>query len=101
MTGAACCCWSTATVPGLMKTIKQPKYLATYLLKINNKYYELCIKTKTKPAGRQKQNEYQDFLDTLLCDILYLLQNGNINENQYKMPNNRIAEYMSKIKHIN
>src|SRR5512133_3088108 len=38
------------TVPGFLSTRKQPKLLATYLLKIHNKYDELCnyLQTKTK-----------------------------------------------------
>ena len=38
------------TVPGFLSTRKQPKLLATYLLKIHNKYDELCktIKPATK-----------------------------------------------------
>ena len=78
-TGAAAT-GAIVTVPGFLSTRKQPKLLATYLLKIHNKYDELC-KT-TKPANK---NEYLDFLDALRCDIIYLLQKGNINENQYKL----------------
>jgi hypothetical protein len=81
------------TVPGFLSTRKQPKLLATYLLKIHNKYDELC-KT-TKPANKNK-NEYLDFLDALRCDIIYLLQKGDINENQYKMLDDRITEYLRK-----
>jgi hypothetical protein len=86
------------TVPGFLSTRKQPKLLATYLLKIHNKYDELC-KT-TKPANKNK-NEYLDFLDALRCDIIYLLQKGDINENQYKMLDDRITEYLSRIKYLN
>jgi hypothetical protein len=35
-------------------------------------------------------------LDALRCDIIYLLQNGDINENQYKMLDDRITEYLRK-----
>jgi hypothetical protein len=84
------------TVPGFLSTRKQPKLLATYLLKIHNKYDELC-KT-TKPANK---NEYLDFLDALRCDIIYLLQKGDINENQYKMLDDRITEYLSKATDLN
>jgi hypothetical protein len=83
------------TVPGFLSTRKQPKLLATYLLKIHNKYDKLC-KT-TKPANKNKnKNEYLDFLDALRCDIIYLLQKGDINENQYKMLYDRITEYLRK-----
>jgi hypothetical protein len=37
-----------------------------------------------------------DFLDALRCDIIYLLQKGHINENQYKMLDDRITEYLRK-----
>ena len=91
-TGAAAT-GAIVTVPGFLSTRKQPKLLATYLLKIHNKYDELC-KT-TKPANKNK-NEYLDFLDALRCDIIYLLQKGDINENQYKMLDDRITEYLRK-----
>ena len=88
------------TVPGFLSTRKQPKLLATYLLKIHNKYDELC-KT-TKPANKNKnKNEYLDFLDALRCDIIYLLQKGDINENQYKMLDDRITEYLRKATNLN
>jgi hypothetical protein len=98
-TGAAAT-GAIVTVPGLVRTRKQSKFLAIYLLKIHNKYDELCRKTKTKPTDKNKY-EYQDFLDTLRCDIIYLLQNGDINENQYKMLDDRITEYLSRIKYLN
>jgi hypothetical protein len=81
------------TVPGFLKTRKQSKFLGTYLLKIHNKYDELC--RTTKPTNKNK-NEYLDFLDALRCDIIYLLQKGDINENQYKMLDDRITEYLRK-----
>jgi hypothetical protein len=84
-----------------MNTRKQSKFLATYLLKIHNKYDELLRKTKTQPTDLQNKNEYQDFLETLRCDIIYLLQNGSISENHYKMLDDRITEYLGRIKHIN
>jgi hypothetical protein len=90
-TGAAAT-GAIVTVPGFLSTRKQPKLLATYLLKIHNKYDELC-KT-TKPANK---NEYLDFSDDLRCDIIYLLQKGDINENQYKMLDDRITEYLRKL----
>ena len=95
-TGAAAT-GAIVTVPGFLSTRKQPKLLATYLLKIHDKYDELC-KT-TKPANKNEnknKNEYLDFLDALRCDIIYLLQKGDINENQYKMPDDRITEYLRK-----
>ena len=96
-TGAAAT-GAVVTLPGVMKTRKQSKFLATYLLKIHNKYDELCRKTKTKPTDQNK-DEYQDFLETLRCDIIYLLQNGSINENHYKMLDDRITEYLGRMKH--
>ena len=72
-TGAAAT-GAIVTVPGVMNTRKQSKFLATYLLKIHNKYDELPRKTKTQPTDVQNKNEYQDFLETLRCNIIYLLQ---------------------------
>jgi hypothetical protein len=96
-TGAAAT-GAIVTVPGFLKTRKQSKFLGTYLLKIHNKYDELC-KT-TKPTNKNK-NEYIDFLDALRCDIIYLLQKGDINENQYKMLDDRITEYLRKTTDLN
>jgi hypothetical protein len=93
-TGAAAT-GAVVTVPGVIKTRKQSKFLAIYLLKIHNKYDELF--KKTKPTDKNK-NEYLDFLDTLRCDIIYLLQNGDINENQYKMLDDRVTEYLNRIR---
>jgi hypothetical protein len=95
-TGAAAT-GAIVTVPGVMKTRKQSKFLAIYLLKIHNKYDELC--RKTVPTDKNNK-EYRDFLDTLRCDIIYLLQNGDINENQYKMLDYRVTEYLSIIRHL-
>jgi hypothetical protein len=91
-TGAAAT-GAIVTVPGFLRGRKQSKFLGTYLLKIHNKYDELC-KT-TRPTNINK-NEYLGFLDALRCDIIYLLQKGNINENQYKMLDDRITEYLRK-----
>jgi hypothetical protein len=91
-TGAAAT-GAIVTVPGFLRTRKQAKFLGTYLLKIHNKYDELC-KT-TKPTNKNK-NEYLDFLDALRCDIIYLLQERDTNENQYKMLDDRITEYLRK-----
>jgi len=95
-TGAAAT-GAVVTVPGMMKTKKQSKFLAIYLLKIHNKYDELCRNEKTKPTDKSNY-EFLDFLDTLRCDIIYLLQNGDINENQYKMLDDRITEYLNRIR---
>jgi hypothetical protein len=91
-TGAAAT-GAIVTVPGFLRGRKQSKFLGTYLLKIHDKYDELC--KRTKPTNKNK-NEYLDFLDALRCDIIYLLQKGDINENQYKMPDDRITEYLRK-----
>jgi hypothetical protein len=66
---------------------------STYLLKIHNKYDELC---RTTRSTKKNKNEYLDFLDALRYDIIYLLQKGHINENQYKMLDDRITEYLRK-----
>jgi hypothetical protein len=95
-TGAAAT-GAIVTVPCVMKTRKQSKFLATYLLKIRNKYDELCRNTKTKPTYKSNY-EFLDFLDALRSEIIYLLQNGDINENQYKMLDDRITEYLGRIK---
>lgn len=96
-TGAAAT-GAIVTVPGFLRARKQPKFLAIYLLKIHNEYDRLCKKTKSLDKNK---NEYLDFLESLRRDIIYLLQNGDINENQYKMLEDRIAEYMSKIRCLN
>jgi len=46
------------------------------------------------------KNEYLNFLNTLHSDIIYSLQNGNINENQYRLLEDRIAEYVNRINYL-
>ena len=82
------------TVPGVLRTRKQSKYLIGYLLKIHYKYDEVC-----KNKSRDKK-EYLDFLQGLRGDIIYLLQRRHINENQYKMHDDRIIEYLTKITNL-
>jgi hypothetical protein len=81
-----------ATVPGVLRTRKQSKCMSIYLLKIHHGYDEL---------GKKSANtrEYLDILEGLRRDIIYLLQRGEINENQYKMLDDRIIEYLNKINH--
>jgi len=93
-TGAAAT-GAIVTVPGVLRTRKQSKCLSTYLLKIHDKYDEFC--KKTKPANNKK---YLDFLEALRSEIIYLLQRREINENQYKMLDDRIIEYLNKITHL-
>ena len=47
-----------------------------------------------RPANKK---EYLDFLEGLRSDIIYLLHRREINENQYKMLDDRIIEYLNKI----
>jgi len=89
-TGAAAT-GAIVTVPGILRTRKQSKCLSTYLLKIYDKYDEFC--KKTKPTDGKK---YLDFLEALCSEIIYMLQRREINENQYKMLDDRINEYLNK-----
>ena len=82
-----------ATVPGVLRTRKQSKCLSMYLLKIHHGYDEL----RKKPANKR---EYLEILEGLRRDIIYLLQRRDINENQYKMLDDRIIEYLNKINHL-
>jgi len=82
------------TVPGYLRARKQPKFLAAYLLKIHNKHDVLCRYPKLTDKSK---NEYQQFLDSLRYDIIYSLKNGDINENQYRLIEDRIAEYLNKL----
>ena len=81
-----------ATVPGVLRTRKQSKCMSIYLLKIHHGYDEL----RKKPANTR---EYLDILEGLRRDIIYLLQRRELNENQYKMLDDRIIEYLNKINH--
>src|SRR6476660_7560948 len=87
-TGAAAT-GAIVTVPGFLSTRKQSKYFSAYLLEIHEKYNEFY--KKGKPANKK---EYLDFLNDLRRDIIYLLQRRHINENQYKMLDDRITEYV-------
>ena len=80
-----------ATVPGVLRTRNQSKCLSTYLLKIHHKYDELGKRTESVD-----KEEYLDFLEGLRSDIIYLLHRREINENQYKMLDDRIIEYLNK-----
>jgi hypothetical protein len=73
---------------------EKSKFLSTYLLKIHHKYGE---HEKTKSEDKK---EYLDFLEGLRGDIIYLLQRRDINENHYKMLDDRIIEYMNKINNL-
>ena len=44
--------------------------------------------------------EYLDILEGLRRDIIYLLHRREINENQYKMLDDRIIEYLNKINNL-
>ena len=82
------------TVPGYLRARKQPKFLAAHLLKIHNKYDQLCSYPKLIDKSK---NEYRNFLDSLRCVIIYSLKNGDINENQYRLIEDRIAEYLNRL----
>ena len=82
------------TIPGVLRTRKQSKYLIGYLLKIHYKYDEVC-----KNKSRDKK-EYLDFLQGLRGDIICLLHRSDINENQYKMLDDGIIEYLTKITNL-
>jgi hypothetical protein len=82
------------TVPGYLRARKQPKFLAVYLLKIHNKYDELRRYPKLTDKSK---NEYRNFLHSLRCEIIYSLKNGDINENQYRLIEDRIAEYLNRL----
>ncbi|MFY9798869.1 MAG: hypothetical protein WAJ93_24540 [Candidatus Nitrosopolaris sp.] len=81
-----------ATVPGVLRTRKQSKCMSIYLLKIHHGHDEF----RKKPANKI---EYLDILEGLRRDIIYLLQRREINENQYKILDDRIIEYLNKINH--
>jgi len=77
------------SVPGVLRARNQSKCMSAYLLKIHHKYDELKIKSPDK-------KEYLEFLEGLRSDIIYLLHRRDINENQYKMLDDRIIEYLNK-----
>ena len=93
-TGAAAT-GTIVTVPGVLRTRKRSKLLSIYLLKIHDNYIKLY--RKTKPPENKK---YLDFLEGLRGEIIYLLQRRDINENQYKMLDDRILEYLNKINNL-
>ena len=82
-----------ATVPGVLRTRKQSRHMSIYLLKIHHGYDEL----RKKPANKR---EYLDILEGLRSEIIYLLQRREINENQYKMLDDRIIEYLNRINNL-
>jgi hypothetical protein len=82
-----------ATVPGVLRSRKQSKSMSIYLLKIHRRYDELG----KKPA---KTREHLDILEGLRRDIIYLLQRREINENQYKMLDDRMIEYQNKVNNL-
>ena len=82
-----------ATVPGVLRTRKQSERMSIYLLKIHHGYDEL----RKEPANTR---EYLDILEGLRSEIIYLLQRRDINENQYKMLDDKIIEYLNKINHL-
>ena len=81
------------TVPGVLRTRKQSRHMSIYLLKIHHEYDELRKK-------RANTSEYLNILEGLRSEIIYLLQRREINENQYKMLDDRIIEYLNKINNL-
>ena len=67
--------------------------MSIYLLKIHHGYDEL----RKEPANTR---EYLDILEGLRSEIIYLLQRRDINENQYKMLDDKIIEYLNKINRL-
>ena len=82
-----------ATVPGVLRSRKQSKRMSIYLLKIHHGHDELRKK-------RANTSEYLDILEGLRSEIIYLLQRREINENQYKILDDRIMEYLNKINNL-
>jgi len=44
-----------------------------------------------------KDMKYLDFLEVVRSEIIHMLQRREINENQYKMLDDRVIEYLNKI----
>ena len=63
--------------------------MSIYLLKIHHRYDEL----RKEPANTR---EYLDILEGLRSEIISLLHRRDINENQYKMLDDKIIEYLNK-----
>jgi hypothetical protein len=70
---------------------KQSKNLSKYVSKINKKYNEF---NEEKSIDK---NQFVKALEDIRSNITYLLERRGINENQYKMIDDKIANYLDKI----
>jgi hypothetical protein len=78
-------------VPNSLVKRKQIKYLSAHLLRINTKFDEF---NKIKPSNKK---EYVEFFMNSKNEIIYLLKNKKINEDQYKILDDKINHYLEKI----
>jgi len=83
---------ATLKVPNYLTGIKHSKHFSTYIEKINNKYKE--FNNTTKPVNKK---QYLDDFDALRSKIIYMLERGDINEDQYKMLDDKVSDYLNKI----
>ncbi len=80
-------------VPGYFTSKKQANYLSMYMEMINKKYNEF----NKDGNGRHNKRQYLNNLEDIRNAITYLLQRRDINENQFKMLDDKISDYQQKI----
>jgi hypothetical protein len=78
-------------VPGYFTSVKQANTLSRYLAKINDKYYQF---SNEKSIGK---DEFVRELYEIRRSVTYLLERRDINENQYKILDDKITYYIDNL----
>ncbi|PWU78919.1 MAG: hypothetical protein DLM72_20070 [Candidatus Nitrosopolaris wilkensis] len=61
------------------------------------RYSRACSDSHGLALFPAKDMKYLDFLEVVRSEIIHMLQRREINENQYKMLDDRVIEYLNKI----
>jgi hypothetical protein len=92
--GALALMTSYLKIPNYFNSRKQVNNLGIYMKDINEKYNEFNYDVNGTYNKREYLHDLEDIRDT----ITYLLRRRDINENQFKMLDDKITDYQHKIR---
>lgn len=78
-------------IPGYITSVKQTNILSRYLSKINKEYYQFSVERSIN------KDEFVRKLEEIRNNITHLLEKRKINENQYKMLDDKITYYTDNL----